>query len=52
MNTETKEDIKNEKNIQYFLDVAYYATPPIEYLYYHLIQNYLELYYNNRLFFR
>ncbi len=28
MNTETKEDIKNEKNIQYFLDGKYYATPP------------------------
>ena len=28
MNTEMKENIKNEKKIQYFLDVTYYATPP------------------------
>ena len=28
MNTEMKENIKNEKNIQYFLDVTYYDTPP------------------------
>ena len=28
MNTDMKENIKNEKNIQYFLDGKYYATPP------------------------
>ena len=28
MNTEMKKNIKNQKNIQYFLDVTYYATPP------------------------
>ena len=28
MNTEMKENIKNQENIQYFLDVTYYATPP------------------------
>ena len=28
VNTEMKENIKNEKNIQYFFDVTHYATPP------------------------